>query len=299
MTIDESIEEYMLEQECRGNSKKTINYYDNLLTLFQRYAHDNELYTIDGISLSVCRLFNKFLKDRKVSSVTVQTYVRGFRAYLQWLYDSGYIDEDLTDRYHLPKASTKVIDILTDGEVQRLLASFDTSTINGLRDYTICALMLDSGIRLNEVVTLQAKHVHLDDGYLIVTGKGDKQRVVPFGAFTASTLRAYIDDKKSWCPPLSSFFVTVHATPITENTLKDLFRRLKYRSGIPRIHPHLLRHTFATKYLMCGGDIYSLQRILGHTTLDMVKRYLHLSNQLTLAAYKSPVDALHNKNSPR
>ena len=79
------------------------------------------------------------------------------------IFTSYYIDEDLTDRYHLPRASTKVIDILTDGEVQRLLASFDTATTNGLRDYTICALMVDSGLRLNEIVSLQSKNVHLEE----------------------------------------------------------------------------------------------------------------------------------------
>ncbi|MBR2460679.1 MAG: tyrosine-type recombinase/integrase [Clostridia bacterium] len=172
------------------------------------------------------------------------------------------------------------------------------STFNGLRDYTVCTLMVDSGLRLHEIVTLERKHVHLDERYLIVTGKGDKQRIVPFGDFTARTLRAYDDARKSWCPPIASFFVTVDGEPMIDTTLKDVFRRLKERSGIPRLHPHLLRHTFATKYLGNGGDVYTLQRILGHTTLDMVKKYLHLSNQLTISAYCSPIDVLRQKSQP-
>ena len=299
MTISESVQDFILDQRCRGNSAKTIEYYDLILRRFGAFADELQLTDVDQISLTVCKQFYLSLTDQGLSSVSIQSYVRGYRAYIQWLYESEYISEDLCHRFRLPKATRKVIDILTDTEIQRLLASFDTTSYTGLRDYTICALMVDTGLRLNEVVTLQAKHVHLDDGYLIVTGKGDKQRVVPFGSFTGATLRAYVEDKKSWCPPLSAFFVTIDAAPITENTLKDVFRRLKDRVGIPRLHPHLLRHTFATKYLSNGGDIYTLQRILGHATLDMVKKYLHLSNQLTIAAYRSPVDAMYNKKSPR
>lgn len=299
MTISESIEEFILEQRCRGNSVKTIEYYDLILRRFSDFADKLQLTDVDQITLTVCKQFYLWLREQALSSVSIQSYIRGYRAYIEWLYESDLIDEDLCDRFRLPKATHKVIDILTDSDIQRLLASFDTATYTGLRDYTICALMIDTGLRLNEVVTLQAKHVHLDDGYLIVTGKGDKQRVVPFGSFTAATLRSYVDNKKSWCPPIAAFFVTIEGDPISINTLKDVFRRLKDRVGIPRLHPHLLRHTFATKYLANGGDIYTLQRILGHSTLDMVKKYLHLSNQLTISAYRSPMDALHNKNSPR
>lgn len=299
MTISESVQDFILDQRCRGNSAKTIEYYDLILRRFGAFADELQLTDVDQITLTVCKQFYLSLREQALSSISIQSYIRGYRAYIEWLYESDLIDEDLCDRFRLPKATHKVIDILTDSEIQRLLASFDTAIYTGLRDYTICALMIDTGLRLNEVVTLQAKHVHLDDGYLIVTGKGDKQRVVPFGSFTSITLRAYIDDKKSWCPPIAAFFVTVDGDPISDNTLKDVFRRLKERSGISRLHPHLLRHTFATKYLSNGGDIYTLQRILGHSTLDMVKKYLHLSNQLTIAAYRSPMDFLQNKNSPR
>lgn len=298
MTISDSFDEFILEQRCRGHSKKTIEYYDLILRRFSEFAAKLQLIDVDQITLTVCKQFYLSLTDTNLSSISVQSYVRGFRAYVEWLYESEYLQEDLCERFRLPKATRKVIDILTDEEIRRLLASFDTSTFPGLRDYTVCALMIDSGLRLHEVVTLQAKHVHLDEGYLIVTGKGDKERVVPFGAFTASVLRTYIEEKKSWCPPLASFFVTVDGDQISDDTLKDVFRRLKDRAQIPRLHPHLLRHTFATKYLSNGGDIYTLQRILGHATLDMVKKYLHLSNQLTISAYRSPMDALRKKNQP-
>lgn len=299
MTLSDSIEEFILEQRCRGHSPRTIEYYDLVLRRFGEFAALEALTDVDQITLTVCKRFYLSLTEQQLSSVSIQSYVRGFRAYVEWLYESEYLDEDLCERFKLPKATRKVIDILTDEELRRLLASFDTSTFSGLRDYTICTLMIDSGLRLHEVVTLQSKYVHLEEGYLIVTGKGDRERVVPFGSFTAASLRAYASEKRSWCPPIASFFVTVDGEPITDNTLKDVFRRLKDRADIPRLHPHLIRHTFATKYLSNGGDIYTLQRILGHSSLDMVKKYLHLSNQLLIGSYRSPMDSLNKKNSPR
>ena len=252
MRIEDSINEFILEQRCRGNSKKTLDYYYNLLHRFSDFIEDLELSNVGQITLSVCKQFYLSLVDDDLSSVSIQSYIRGYRAYLKWLYEVGYLEEDLCNRFRLPKATRKVIDILTDTEIQRLLASFDTTSYTGLRDYTICALMVDTGLRLNEVVTLQAKHVHLDDGYLIVTGKGDKQRVVPFGSFTGATLRAYVEDKKSWCPPLSAFFVTIDADPITENTLKDVFRRLKDRSSISPT---------AATFIHCSGSLVILLSI--------------------------------------
>ena len=296
MLISESIEEYMLEQRCRGNRPRTLSYYDRILGWFLEFAGDID---VDLITVSLCRKFQLMLMDSDRSSISVQSYVRGFRAYIEWLFENEYIVEDICRKFKLPKASKKVIDILTDDELDRLFRTFDTTLFHGLRDYTMCLLMFDCGLRLNEVVSLELKHIHLQERYLIITGKGDKQRIVPFGEFTGKTLLAYLDSRKSWCPPISFCFVTIKGDPISDNTIKDLFRRLKFRSSIPRLYPHLLRHTFATKYLINGGDIYTLQRLLGHTSLEMVKRYLHLSNQLLVSAYTSPNDVLRNKKSPR
>lgn len=299
MKLHDSIDEFILEQRCRGHSPHTIAYYDRILRWFSEFAAVRELQDVDQISLTVCKHFYLSLAERGLSSVSIQTYVRGFRAYVEWLYESDYLSEDLCRRFKLPKATRRVIDILTDEELQSLFRCFDTSTFPGLRDYAVCTLMFDSGLRLHEVVTLECKHVHLDECYMLISGKGDRERIVPFGDNTARTLRTYLEERRSWCPPIASFFVTVDGEPISDDTLKDVFRKLKYRSGIARLHPHLLRHTFATKYLSNGGDIYTLQRILGHSSLDMVKRYLHLSNQLLINSYTSPNDVFRNKNSPR
>ena len=173
---------------------------------------------------------------------------------------------------------------------------FDLKTFLGLRNYCICALMLDSGLRLNEVVKLKLSSIHISESYAIVDGKGNKQRFVPLGLNTKKALMKYI----SRLPNLdlqTPLLVSDTLIPINYNCVKTLFQRLKKESDIPRLHAHLLRHTFATRYLENGGDIYSLQNILGHSTLEMVKKYVHLtSNNVIVNFYAlSPLDKVYLK----
>lgn len=295
MTIREAIDSFLLDQRVRGNSSKTIDYYSFALGLFSDYVgadHD-----VSYVNLRLCKEYYLHLvEDKNVNSVSIQSYIRGLRSFLRWLYEEEYIETNICDKFKLPKATRKVIDVLSDEEIDRLLASLSGSEWLTVRNRLIVALMLDSGLRLNEVVTLQASAVHLNDRYLIVTGKGDKQRTVPFGEFTAKTLEEYISITKN-AGVKTGLLIKVSETlcgfePVTESTIKNIFRKLKVRANIPRLYPHLLRHTFATRYLENGGNIYTLQMILGHTSLEMVKKYLHLATTRIRADFPkfSPLD---------
>ena len=279
-SLDFCISEFLLDQRVRGNSPQTLDYYIFALGLFSNYVGSD--HDVREIDLRLCKQYYLYLvEDKNVNSVSVQSYIRGLRSFLRWLYNEEYIEVNICERFKLPKATRKVIDVLSDEEIDKLLAALSGNEWLTVRNRLIVALMLDSGLRLNEVVTLQASSVHLKDRYLIVTGKGDKQRTVPFGEFTAKTLLEYLDVTRI-VDNRTSLIIKVSESlcgfePITQATIKNMFRRLKARAGIPRLYPHLLRHTFATRYLENGGNIYSLQAILGHTSLEMVKKYLHLA----------------------
>lgn len=244
------------------------------------------------MTLAELRSYYLTMVDRGLHSTTIQSYVRAWRAFLTWCYQEEYTPVDLPQKFRLPKAKRPTIDVLTNGEVQQLFSSFDTKHLSGLRNYCICALMLDSGLRMDEVVTLETEHVHLAEGYAIVCGKGNKERMVPLGNRSRQMLARYLRRRGPVDNP--RLFQTSQHTPIRQSTVKQLFRKLKKRLNIPRLRAHLLRHTFATRYLENGGDMYSLQQILGHTSLEMVKRYVHLTHQKTVAAFPqfSPLDRL-------
>ncbi len=295
MTLQNAIDEFLIEQQIRGNSPKTVLYYSRCLGFFAEY-NGFKSRSIGSISIADCKSYLLHLKTKDITTTTIQTYIRALRSFLSWCYSEGYIETNIPEYFKLPKAKRKTIDVLTDEEIKRLFACLNGRDFYSVRNYCIVALMLDSGLRLNEVVTLERSKIHIVEGYIIVNGKGDKERIVPLGLNSKKALLRYVSiipnsDIKT---PL---FVKDDLTTLKQSTIKQLFRRLKKLSGIPRLRPHLLRHSFATRYLENGGDIYSLQLILGHTSLEMVKKYVHLTNSKMAVNFNnySPLDKVLRK----
>ena len=294
MTLQSATEEFLIDQQVRGNTSRTLRYYRQALRYYSDFIGD---ICLEEISLQLCKRYYLHLTEKGIASTTTQSYIRALRAFLSWCYSEGYIAENIPARLKLPKAQRKTIDVLTDEEIWRLFACFDLRTMTGARNYAICALMIDSGLRLNEVVTLEAGAVHVAEGYAIVNGKGNKQRMVPLGLHSRRALGRYVARVPFHLESKTGLFLQHKLIPIKQSTIEQLFRVLKVRAGIPRLRPHLLRHSFATRYLQAGGDVYSLQQILGHTSLDMVRKYVHQIPQEIIVCFPqfSPLDTLAQK----
>jgi integrase/recombinase XerC/integrase/recombinase XerD len=291
MTIKAAIADYLAEQAFRGHTAKTQQHYSGSLGRFTAFT--NEDMELDSITVPLLRNYHAWLEARKNGTTTIQTYFRALRAFLNFCYEQEYMKEKIADKFRLPKAKRKEIDVLTDSEIKTLFACFNLRYIVHLRNYCICALMFDSGLRMHEVVTLSLAKVKLVEGYAIVDGKGNKERVIPLGVNTRRMLSRYIARRPAIADTENVFLMT-DMRPITDNTIKQMFQKLKQRTGIKRIKAHLLRHTFATRYLENGGEMYSLQNILGHTTLEMVKRYIHTTHKKVVNSFGlySPMDNL-------
>jgi len=289
-TIEKILNEFLLEQKIRGNSKNTIKYYQRFVGYFIKYAGNKN---INEITIKDVKEYYVYNADKEISSETIKTYMRAVRVFLSWCYNEEYIKVNILEKYKLPKASKKVKNILTENEIELLFSSFNQNDFIQYRNYCICLLMLDSGLRMNEVTTLKISNSHINENYIIVDGKGNKQRAVPLGINTKNALLKYISIRN----PVNhdNLFLDIHNKPINNYTIKNMIRKLKIKTGIKRIHAHLLRHTFATKYLENGGDIYTLQSILGHTSLEMVKKYIHTTPKKIVVNFSSfsPVDNLN------
>lgn len=294
MTIQQAMDEFFIEQQIRGNTPKTIRYYSLSLGQYTAYANPDTL--MSEIDLKSLKGFYIYLSGRNLASTSIQTYIRALRAFLRWCYAEEYIPVNLAEKFRLPKAKQKTVDVLSESEIHQLFSCFNLRYLVQLRNYCICILMLDSGLRMNEVTTLSVEHLHIPEGYAIVDGKGNKQRIVPLGLHSRKMLSRYLSRRPA-CASTDRVFLMSDMRPITNNTIHLLFQRLKTRASIPRIHAHLLRHTFATRYLENGGDMYALQQILGHTSLEMVKRYVHSTTGRLIPSYSlySPMDNLLKK----
>ncbi|MDI6815330.1 MAG: tyrosine-type recombinase/integrase, partial [Dehalococcoidales bacterium] len=232
----------------------------------------------------------------KLQPISIQTYIRALRAFFNWLYKEGYTEENRLAKLKPPKAPTKVVEILTQEEINRVLGSIESNTASGARNYAILILLLDTGLRCSEMRNMQLQDVNIEGGYLKVMGKGGKERIVPFGASVQKALLRYSLHfrPEPFSLSIQNFFLTLDGKPMTKNSIKMLFQRIAKKSGVKRLHPHLCRHTFATNYLINGGDVFSLQQILGHTTLEMVRRYVTLASAHVTVQHRkfSPMDRI-------
>lgn len=309
-TIEMAIQQFLIDQELKGNTAKTIKNYRSNIEYFADHVGKNTL--VSNIRLSDLKnylitlrsrpkLINHRFKpkqEKPLTTISIQSYIRHLRVFLKWLYAEGYIVENLQEQFKLPKAMKKTIEILSDEEIERLMKVMKQNTEMGIRNTCIVALMLDCGLRRNEVLQLEYDNIHMSQGSIKVLGKGQKERIVPIGLYTKKLLMKYISGFRS-LPECETkrLFVDKNYKPMSDSALKQLFVRLKNRTKISRLHPHILRHTFATKYLMNGGDVFSLQQILGHTSLEMVRRYSHLASAYVIDRHKkfSPLDNIHSK----
>ena len=308
MKISNALELFLIDREIKGNTEKTINNYKQQINYFIDYFGDRE---VTEILLNDLKEYQMYLsnKDRylnhpfkikengNIEKVTIQSYIRQLRVFIKYLFDEEYINENLCKKFKLPKAPKKVIEVLDNSEIDMIMMAIKENSEYQLRNKCIIALMVDSGLRRNEVLTLEYDNVHFTQNYIKVLGKGSKERIVPIGLLTKKLLIKYINCRSLPEYETKILFIDRNKRPMTDNAIKMVFARLRDKTKIERLHPHILRHTFATNYLINGGDIFSLQQILGHTSLDMVRRYSHLSSSYIISNHKrlSPLDEMQKK----
>jgi len=311
--LSELIEYYEVCNRAEGKSPKTIGWYSANLKSFRNYVKSRHLpYSLDTIDTKLLREYVLYLMKRTrydghpytpaktelLSSATIHGHVRTLRAFFNWLVVEGLAQNNPAKDLKPPKVTRKVVSTLSDGEIGAILNTFSISPSDA-RNQTLFMILLDTGLRIGELVNLKMDDVHMDEGYLKVMGKGNKERIVPFGNNAQRALQRYLFRfrPKPNNPVTNNVFLSLSSQPLTANSMKLMFTRLAKRSGVCRLHAHLCRHTFATRFLINGGDVFSLQQILGHSTLEMVRHYVNLaSSHIAIQHQKfSPLDRLNLK----
>ena len=302
-------ERFEVHNRSDGKSPRTVEWYNQALDIFTEWLTEEGMSNrLDDIGEDEVRLFVLHLQRRKglwgdASSHTVNNRVRALRAFFNWLYRQGYTECHRLENLKPPKVRQKEIEILTDEEIERVFASVNPNTAMGARNTAIYSLMLDTGLRLNEVATLRYKDVHLEGRYVKVLGKGDKERIVAFGANCLKALSNYANHYRmeNEEQKADTFFLCIDGYGMTPDALRSLTERLSKAAGVPRLHPHLMRHTYATRFLLNGGNVFLLQQNLGHTTLAMVQRYVHIASRMAAQVSQdfSPLDRFEMRGTRR
>ena len=218
-----------------------------------------------------------------------------FKRYFRWALREHLADADPTLKLTSAKQAPRSIQTLSEAQVEALLGAPDVATALGLRDRTMLELMYASGLRVSELVTLKSVHVSLSEGALRVTGKGAKERLVPFGEEAHAWLMRYLAEGRA--PILKghasdALFVTGRGGPMTRQMFWKLIKAHALRGGVQApLSPHTLRHAFATHLLNHGADLRAVQLLLGHADISTTTIYTHVARER--------LKLLHAQHHPR
>ena len=292
------VSHFAQSNRAEGKSPKTVGWYTEMLLDFVKFIRSKSREAVLAeLNVITAREFIIYEQGRSMSPFTVQCKVRALKAFSSWLCVEGYTTDNLLANIKLPKAPLKIVQPLTTDEIEKLISAQNPLTAIGCRDIAILVTLLDTGIRLSELANLLFEDTHIEEGYLKVTGKGNKERVVPIGALTQKMLWRYIFHfRPEPATALDNYlFLTLDGKHLLPNAVRLVLHRWGKRAGVPRLHAHLCRHTYATNFLThkCG-DVFRLKLILGHSTLEMVNRYVHFASaqDLVQGRVASPLDQL-------
>jgi integrase/recombinase XerD len=277
-----------------GLSAHTLAAYRRDLALFARWLHAKQ-----GRGLAEAREADLlgYMAERHAATraTTANRRLSVFKRFARWALREGVVGADPTLKLSAARTPLRVPKTLSEAQVEALLAAPDVDTPLGLRDRTMIELMYASGLRVSELVGLKTVYVSLDEGALRVTGKGSKERLVPFGAEAHAWLRRYLAEARGAIlkrRTSDALFVTARGAPMTRQMFWKLIKQHALRAGIDApLSPHTLRHAFATHLLNHGADLRAVQMLLGHADISTTTIYTHVARER--------LRALHARHHPR
>ena len=263
----------------RGYSPNTIEGYEMDLDKLRTYCAEHKL---DAVHLDFDALQEFIFRQFEgISSEATQARIlAGIHAWYRFLLYKDYIDQDPSELLEGPKKSKHLPTVLTLDEVNRLMAAIDLSTNEGHRNRAMLEMLYGSGLRVSELVNLRLSQIYLNEHYMLIQGKGSKQRLVPLSPVAEEWFGYWLQERSTWpLKPESKdiAFVNRYGRPLTRAMVFTIIRRLCAEAGITKtVSPHTLRHSFATHLLQNGADLRIIQQLLGHEDLATTEIYTHL-----------------------
>jgi integrase/recombinase XerC len=277
----------------RNLSLHTLRAYEREVASFLAFAESEMSCTVPAaVTPSMVRAYLADLHSRKLSRVSVQRALGALRTYFRLLSREGVVATNPARVVPSPRAPKKLPEVVTASQVGDLLSAID-DTPAGRRDRAALELLYGSGLRAAELVGLDLDDVDLGRRLVRVRGKGGKERVVPFGHPAAAAIRAYLPARAGWRAVAAAhdagepLFVNQRGGRLSDRSLRRIVDAAVHRiASIHHLHPHTLRHAFATHLLEAGMDLRAIQELLGHASLSTTQRYTHLDLAHLMETYR-------------
>jgi integrase/recombinase XerD len=311
---NEACREFLDDLELRRYSPRTLVWHRSILGPFGRFLSSvRRVEDPSAVSEEDVREFLRtaathgIARGAAVGARRLNHYREGIRRFYDWMRSRGYVEHNPAAGIAKIREPSRLIQALTEDQVAGLLRQPDRSRFVGLRDYCFLAVLLDTGVRLSEALGLRIADVDLDGAAATVIGKGDKQRRVGLSPRLVTELRSYLRRRETALadigrPDSPWVFPSDVGGRLAAKTIQKHVRKYGNQAGITgvRVSPHTLRHTYALNFVRVGGDPFTLQKVLGHESLEMTRRYCELASADVLTRQRefSPLHTMDLKLRP-
>lgn len=271
----------------KGLSKITVDQYCAEIKRYLEFFYD--INDFNQIEMTDLNLYISYRMQSGAGERTISHVMTILRSFHQFLVLDRLVDKDISRMLESPKLTKHIPNVLSEDEILQFISEIPSNTKVDRRNRCMILLLYASGLRISELCMLKLSQVYMSVGYIACKGKGNKERMVPVAEIVLNELEKYLnEDRPAFLKGKKSpfVFVTIHANPIKREDFWKMLNGYAKNSSITKhIHPHMIRHTFATHLLEHGADLRSIQELLGHENIETTTIYTHVSTKKMTEEY--------------
>ncbi len=285
-SLDKSLDSFLdYIRISKSGSSKTEDAYRRDIGRFLEYLHEEKITSFEKVDKEVMmnymtRLRSGKITKTKISNTSFARVLSSLRSFYKYLNRYENIENNPIQYFKSPKAKKSLPNFLTFEQMMNLLRSFDLDDLAQLRNRCIIETIYACGLRISEATSLKINNIHFNQQVLTVVGKGNKERMIPFYPKCGRLIEKYMNEARSqWIKEEHGYlFVSQSGKPITPRAVQMILKDAGERIGLSvEVHPHMLRHSFATHMLDNGADLRTVQELLGHENLSTTQIYTHVT----------------------
>ena len=279
MSIDSDIKEYLVfVSQVKNLSENTTKSYQRDLKKLCLFLESLKITDYTDVSMDICSAWIGDLFSQNNNPRSIQRHLSSAKGFFRFLKKNNLIAASPFELVTAPKSASNLPEVLTPEDVEQLL-NFKPSSLIEIRDLAIVEMMYSSGLRVSETVNINVSDFEEGMSFLRVLGKGSKTRLVPIGRFAISAINNWLGERDKIVSNTNALFLNSKGTRLTVRSVQLRLKKMALKQGLPPIHPHMLRHSFATHMLESSGDLRTIQELLGHSSLSTTQIYTKLDYQ--------------------
>lgn len=289
MQADQALSLFDGHLKAQNRAENTLIAYNNDIIQFIDFTTrelniEPESLTVDKVDIYIVRSFLGQLTDQGMERKSMARKLSALRAFFKFLCREGILQKNPVQRIATPKIGRKLPHFLYLEQVEKLLQTPDCATLLGARDQMMLELLYGSGLRVSELAGLNRQDVDSEGTLLRVRGKGSKERLVPLTKYAIEAIQAYLQKRED---KQVALLLNYQGSRLSTRSIRRILEKIALEAGLTQhLHPHMLRHSFATHLLDGGADLRSVQELLGHAKLSSTQIYTHLTRERLREVYE-------------